>query len=56
MTAETARHAGHTDIVREMIDGFAGMRPDDTNLPEEDYDWPPTWRKVEAAARAAAEA
>lgn len=24
MTAETARHAGHMDIVRELIDGATG--------------------------------
>src|SRR5690606_17878880 len=26
MIAETHRHAGHADIVRELIDGTAGMR------------------------------
>ena len=34
MIAETNRHAGQMDIVRELIDGAAGMRPDATNLPE----------------------
>lgn len=33
--AETARHAGHADIVRELIDGQAGLRRDITNLPDE---------------------
>ena len=56
MTVETARHAGHIDIVREMIDDFVGMRPEATNLPEEDFEWPSYVAKVEAAARAAAEA
>jgi uncharacterized damage-inducible protein DinB len=28
MIAETNRHAGHADIVRELIDGSAGVRPD----------------------------
>jgi uncharacterized damage-inducible protein DinB len=32
MTAETQRHAGHADIVRELIDGTAGLRPDNDNL------------------------
>jgi uncharacterized damage-inducible protein DinB len=27
--AETSRHAGHADIVRELIDGAAGFAPDD---------------------------
>lgn len=32
MNSETARHAGHADIVREMIDGSAGWRRDFDNL------------------------
>lgn len=32
MIAETHRHAGHADIVRELIDGSAGLRPDDDNM------------------------
>ncbi len=32
VSVETARHAGHADIIREMIDGFAGNK--DGNLPE----------------------
>ena len=51
MITETARHAGHIDIVREMIDDFIGMRPEAPNLPEEDFDWPSYVAKVEAAAR-----
>ncbi len=39
MLAETSRHAGQADIVREMIDGRAGMRPAATNLPEEGEQW-----------------
>jgi uncharacterized damage-inducible protein DinB len=31
--AETNRHAGHADIVRELVDGAAGLRPDNDNLP-----------------------
>ena len=31
--AETHRHAGHADIVRELIDGAAGLRADNDNLP-----------------------
>ncbi len=57
MIAETHRHAGHADILREQIDGAAGMRAAAMNLPAGDAEW---WRdysrRVESAARAAAEA
>ncbi len=32
LVAETNRHAGQADIVRELIDGAAGLQPDDDNL------------------------
>jgi hypothetical protein len=55
MIAENERHAGHCDIVREMIDGAAGIRREGSNLPDGDEQW---WRdyreRVESAARAAA--
>lgn len=34
MATETHRHAGHADIVRELIDGTAGHRPQISNLPD----------------------
>ncbi|MGO4297442.1 DinB family protein [Glutamicibacter sp. MCAF14] len=34
MIAESHRHAGHLDIVREQLDGFIGLRPSAPNLPE----------------------
>ncbi len=34
MVAETTRHAGHADILREQVDGMAGLRSDNPNLPE----------------------
>jgi Protein of unknown function (DUF664) len=34
--AETDRHAGHADIVRELIDGTAGLRDGNDNLPPGD--------------------
>ena len=37
--AETHRHAGHADIVRELVDGAAGLRADNDNLPEVDPGW-----------------
>jgi uncharacterized protein DUF664 len=57
MTAETQRHAGHADIVRELIDGATGLLKGNDNLPAEDQTW---WRdyrdEVEHAARSAAAA
>ena len=37
--AETARHAGHADVVRELTDGGAGLRADNDNLPGQDARW-----------------
>ena len=53
MVAETQRHAGHADIVREGIDGAAGRLPSDPNM-DDGYDWPAHVARVEAAAKAAA--
>jgi hypothetical protein len=54
--AETNRHAGHADIVRELIDGSAGMRKDAPNLPPPDPAWWQAYRdQVERAARAASQ-
>jgi uncharacterized damage-inducible protein DinB len=55
MCVETARHAGHIDILRELIDESVGMRPEALNLPDDDYDWPAHVARVEAAARAVAQ-
>jgi Protein of unknown function (DUF664) len=55
LIAELHRHAGHADIVREEIDGAAGMLPTVDNLPEVDAGWWPSYvERVETAARAAA--
>jgi uncharacterized damage-inducible protein DinB len=41
ITTETHRHAGHADIVRELIDGAAGLRAEALNLPDEEAAyWP----------------
>jgi uncharacterized damage-inducible protein DinB len=53
MVAETQRHAGHADIVRETIDGQIGRKPDDGNIAD-GYDWPAHVARVEEAARSAA--
>ncbi|MCD0442745.1 DinB family protein [Glycomyces sp. A-F 0318] len=57
MIAELNRHAGHADIVRETIDGAAGLRAGNDNLPEGGAEWWAAYRdKVEQAARRAADA
>lgn len=52
MIAETERHAGHADIVRELVDGFVGRRADALNLPERDAAW---WAAHHDKVRRAAE-
>ena len=54
--AETHRHAGHADIVREQIDGAAGLRAGNDNLPPgaDEAWWAAHRERVEAAAREAA--
>jgi hypothetical protein len=57
MIAETERHAGHADIVREMIDGAAGLRADNSNLPTTDAAWWADYRdRLERVAREAGRA
>lgn len=52
---ETNRHTGHADIVRELIDGTAGLRPDFNGLPEGDQTWWADYRdRLERAAHQAA--
>jgi uncharacterized damage-inducible protein DinB len=52
-TVEISRHAGHADIVRELIDGRAGNN--DRNLPDQTTDEWATYRsRIEEAAEAAA--
>lgn len=54
VTAETARHAGHADILRELIDGSAGSN--DGNLPDQTADeWAAYRRRLEQAAEDAAD-
>jgi Protein of unknown function (DUF664) len=57
MIAETHRHAGHADLVRELIDGSVGLRQDNDNLPPGDGAWWEQFRdRLERAAREAADA
>lgn len=52
LIAEVHRHAGHADIVRELIDGEIGMLPEVSNLPDASSQW---WSdhvaRIEATAR-----
>lgn len=53
--AETHRHAGHADILREFLDGSAGLRAANDNMAPVPADW---WgqyrRRLEQAAQDAA--
>jgi hypothetical protein len=54
VVAETNRHAGHADILRELIDGAAGYRADNDNLPPGDQAWWESYRdRLERAAHEA---
>jgi uncharacterized damage-inducible protein DinB len=57
MIAETDRHAGQADIVRELIDGATGLRADNGNLAPGDKTWWVSYRnRLEEAAREAGSA
>ena len=52
--ADTQRHAGHADIVRELIDGSVGLLDGHDNLPSLDATgWSDHRDRVETAAREA---
>lgn len=54
VTAETQRHAGHADIIRELIDGSAGLLKGLDNLRFGDRaQWDDFRDRIEAAARLA---
>jgi len=56
MIAETDRHAGHADIVRELIDGAAGLRDGDDDLAPGDQAWWDNYRSpLERVAEEAGE-
>lgn len=56
VATETHRHVGHADILREQLDGAAGLRPSAPNLPYEARAdrWQEHVARLEAAARAGA--
>ena len=52
MIAETHRHAGHADIVRELIDGAVGRQRENDNMAPGDQSWWEGYRiRLEQAAR-----
>ncbi|UZX03587.1 DinB family protein [Arthrobacter sp. CDRTa11] len=54
MCVEAARHAGHADILRELIDGTVGNGPQDPNLPgRTSEEWAAFRTQIETAAREA---
>jgi uncharacterized damage-inducible protein DinB len=54
LISETQRHAGHADIVRELIDGAAGLREGNDNLPTLSPDgWADYRDRLEQVARTA---
>jgi len=54
VTADTHRHAGHADIVRELIDGAVGLRAARDNMPPGDQAWWESYRsRLERVAREA---
>ena len=54
MATETNRHAGHADIVRELIDGAVGHRPGNDNIAPGDETWWDDYRaRLESAAQEA---
>ncbi len=57
MIAETDRHAGHADIVRELIDGSTGLREGNDNMAPGDQAWWESYRRrLESVAQRAASA
>lgn len=52
LVAEINRHAGHADIVRELIDGAVGLRADNDNLASRD---PGFWADYRARVQQSAE-
>jgi uncharacterized damage-inducible protein DinB len=57
MVAETERHAGHADIVRELIDGAVGLGEGNDNMAPGDQAWWESYRsRLERAAQQAGSA
>lgn len=57
VVAETNRHAGHADVIRELIDGSAGLQADNDNLRARDPGWWQNYRdQLERVAQEASPA
>jgi hypothetical protein len=50
--SDTQRHAGHADIIRELIDGAVGLLHGNENMPAADRQW---WDKHRARLEGVAE-
>lgn len=54
--AETHRHAGHTDIVGDLIDGATGLQEDNGNMAPGDQAWRQNYHnRLEHAAQEASQ-
>lgn len=54
LLAETSRHAGHADVLREQLDGRTGLHETNLNQPAHDEQWWAEHRsRIEDAARTA---
>ena len=53
VVAELGRHAGHADVVRELIDGAAGLREGNDNLAPGDRQW---WQEYQSRLEEVAQA
>ncbi|MET9464003.1 DinB family protein [Streptomyces sp. NPDC006544] len=54
VVADTHRHAGHADIIRELLDGAVGMKEGNDAMPPADAAWWEEYRdRLERAARKA---
>lgn len=52
MIAETHRHAGHADVVRELVDGAVGLRAGNDNMAPGGAEW---WQEYRGSVQSAAE-
>ncbi len=56
MIAETGRHAGHADMIRELVDGVVGLRDGNDNMASGDPAWWESYRsRLERVARGASD-
>jgi uncharacterized damage-inducible protein DinB len=51
VATETHRHAGHADILRELLDGTVGLRAEADNLTRDDAGWDAHRERLETVAQ-----